>query len=125
MTCCWRANSAGCRDCEDWASSTIGVWSPTSLASGFLVDARGLIATHRGGVGRATSVEVQVSPTVKVPARVLVADAAQDVGRWRPEVADELLGHASDPLSRWLRMDFASTFRPQRVPVPEVDGPGR
>jgi S1-C subfamily serine protease len=62
-----------------WQESILGVWSPTSLASGFLVDARGLIATHRSGVGRATSVEVQVSPTVKVPGRVLVADDARDV----------------------------------------------
>ena len=62
-----------------WQESIVGVWSPTSLASGFLVDPRGLIATHRGGVGRATSVEVQVSPTVKVPGHVLVSDVSSDV----------------------------------------------
>jgi hypothetical protein len=62
-----------------WQAGMVTVWSPTSLASGFVVDARGLVATDRNGVGRATSVEVQLSPTVKVPARVLVADPAQDV----------------------------------------------
>lgn len=62
-----------------WQSSLVTVWSPTSLASGFVVDARGLIATDRNGVGRATRVEVQVSPTMKVPGRVLVAETTHDV----------------------------------------------
>jgi hypothetical protein len=62
-----------------WQTSLVTIWSPTSAASGFVVDARGLVVTDRNGVGSATSVEVQLSPTVKVPARVLVADAAQDV----------------------------------------------
>ncbi len=64
---------------QKWQASMVTVWSPTSLASGFVVDASGLVATDRNGVGSATSVEVQLSQTVKVPARVLVADAAQDV----------------------------------------------
>jgi S1-C subfamily serine protease len=62
-----------------WQESIVGVWSPTALASGFLVDARGLIATHRIGVGSANAVEVQVSPTVKAPGRVLVSDVSGDV----------------------------------------------
>jgi len=64
---------------EKWRESVVAVWSPTSRGSGFLVDSRGLIATDRSVVGQATSVEVQVSPTVKVPARVVSADVARDV----------------------------------------------
>ncbi|HUE87484.1 MAG TPA: trypsin-like peptidase domain-containing protein [Vicinamibacterales bacterium] len=76
-----------------WQASLVTVWSPTSLASGFVVDARGLVATDRNGVGSAASVEVQLSPTVKVPARVLVAEVAQDVAIvWvDPSVLDTVL----------------------------------
>jgi hypothetical protein len=62
-----------------WESSVVKVWSPTSLASGFVVDARGLVATDRTGLASATSVAVQLSPTLKVPGRVLVAEATHDV----------------------------------------------
>jgi hypothetical protein len=62
-----------------WQASLVTVWSPTSQASGFVVDARGLVATDRNSIGNATAVEVQVSPTVKVPARVLVAEVVRDV----------------------------------------------
>ena len=50
-----------------------------SRASGFVVDAKGLIATNQRVIGTATSVEVQLTPTVKVAASVLVADPARDV----------------------------------------------
>lgn len=62
-----------------WQSSVVSVWSPTSRATGFVVDARGLIATHRHAVGSATTVAVQLSQTVKVPARVVSADVSRDV----------------------------------------------
>ena len=62
-----------------WQASLVTIWSPTTPASGFVVDARGLVATDRNAVGTATSVEVQVSPALKVPARVLVAEPTQDV----------------------------------------------
>ncbi len=62
-----------------WQESVVGIWSPTARASGLLVDARGLIATDRSAVGNAASVEVQLSPTVKVPARVLFSDGSRDV----------------------------------------------
>jgi S1-C subfamily serine protease len=54
-----------------YQESVVAVWSPTALASGFVVDSRGLIATDGRAVGTATVVEVQLAPTVKVPARVL------------------------------------------------------
>ena len=63
----------------DWQHSVVAIWSPTKQGSGFLIDARGLIATNQRLVGRATSVEVQLSPTEKVAARVLAMDADKDV----------------------------------------------
>jgi S1-C subfamily serine protease len=63
----------------DWQNSVVAIWSPTKQGSGFLIDARGLIATNQRLVGRATSVEVQLSPTEKVAARVLAVDAGKDV----------------------------------------------
>ena len=63
----------------DWANSVMSIWSPTALGSGFLIDARGLIATNQRLVGGATSVEVQLSPTEKVAARVLVSDPDRNV----------------------------------------------
>jgi S1-C subfamily serine protease len=63
----------------DWQNSVLSIWSPTKLGSGVLIDARGLIATNQRLVGKATSVEVQLSPTEKVAARVLAADPDRNV----------------------------------------------
>ena len=63
----------------DWQSSVVSIWSPTMLGSGFLIDARGLIATNQRLVGRATTLEVQLSPTEKVAARVLAKDPDRNV----------------------------------------------
>ena len=62
-----------------WQGSVVALWTPTTRASGFLIDAKGLIATSQRAVGTATSVEVQLTPTVKVAANILVADAERDV----------------------------------------------
>src|SRR5215203_1518711 len=62
-----------------YQESVVAVWSPTARASGFVVDSRGLIATDARAIGRATAVEVQFAPTVKAPARVLLADRSRDV----------------------------------------------
>jgi hypothetical protein len=62
-----------------WQDSVVALWTPRAHASGFLIDAKGLIATNQRVIGTATSVEVQLSPQVKVPATVLVADAMRDV----------------------------------------------
>jgi hypothetical protein len=62
-----------------WQTAVVTIWSPTAQASGFVVDSSGLVATDRIAVGAATSVELQVSATLKIPARVLVAEPAQDV----------------------------------------------
>lgn len=62
-----------------WKDSVVALWTPTTRASGFLIDAKGLIATNQRVIGTATSVEVQLTPAVKVAARVLAADPERDV----------------------------------------------
>ncbi len=62
-----------------YQESVVAIWSPTARSSGFVVDSRGLIATDGRAVGTATVVEVQLSPTVKVPASVLLSERARDV----------------------------------------------
>ena len=62
-----------------WQDSVVALWTPTTHASGFVVDATGLIATNQRVIGTATSVEVQLTPGVKVAGHVVVADSARDV----------------------------------------------
>jgi S1-C subfamily serine protease len=62
-----------------WQGSVVALWTPTAHASGFLIDPKGLIATNQRVVGTATAVEVQITPTLKVMARVLAADSMRDV----------------------------------------------
>ena len=62
-----------------WQGSVVALWTPTAHASGFVIDAKGLIATNQRVVGTADAVEVQITPQVKVMARVLVADPMRDV----------------------------------------------
>ena len=64
---------------QQWRNSVVGIWTPTTHASGFLVDARGLVVTNQRGIGAATSAEVQLTRERKVAARVLAADAGRDV----------------------------------------------
>ena len=62
-----------------WQSSVVTVWSPTASASGFVIDTRGLIVTNHRVIGSAASVEVQLTPVIKVAARVLAGDPVRDV----------------------------------------------
>jgi hypothetical protein len=64
---------------RQWLDSVVEVWTPTAHASGFLVDAAGLIATNQRVVGDATSVEVQLSRSVKVTGAVIEADRERDI----------------------------------------------
>src|SRR5947207_778975 len=72
-----------------WQDSVVALWTPSTHASGFLIDAKGLIATNQRVIGTATAVEVQLSPAVKVAASVLAADPVRDVAVLRidPKVA--------------------------------------
>ena len=62
-----------------WQDSVVAIWTATTHASGFVIDANGLIATNQRVIGTATSVEVQLTPAVKVAGSVLVADPVRDV----------------------------------------------
>jgi S1-C subfamily serine protease len=62
-----------------WQDSVVALWTPGTRASGFVIDSRGLVATNQKSIGTATSVEVQLTSTIKVAARVLAADSARDV----------------------------------------------
>jgi S1-C subfamily serine protease len=62
-----------------WQGSVVAVWTPTAHATGFVIDAKGLIATNQRVVSKAAAVEVQITPSIKVAGNVLVADAARDV----------------------------------------------
>jgi len=75
--------SAGVRGSTDvvvlWQDSVVQLWTPTVHASGFVIDTRGLVATSQQAIGDATAIAVQLTPTLKVRGRVLVADRASDV----------------------------------------------
>ena len=53
-----------------WRDSVVALWTPTTRASGFVIGgqggANGLVVTNQRVIGAATSVEVQLTPTVKV-----------------------------------------------------------
>jgi S1-C subfamily serine protease len=63
----------------EWQDSVVALWTPTTHASGFLIDTGGLVATNQRVIGSATSVEVQLTPDVKVTASVLTSDPDKDV----------------------------------------------
>jgi hypothetical protein len=62
-----------------WQDSVVGLWTPTTHASGVVIGANGLIATNQRVIGTATSVEVQLTPAVKVAATIVEADSERDV----------------------------------------------
>lgn len=62
-----------------WQDAVVGLWTPTQYASGFVVDARGLIVTNQRVIGTATSAEVQFTPEIKARATVLASDPNRDV----------------------------------------------
>ena len=64
---------------SQWQESVVGLWTPTRHASGFVVDARGLIVTSQRVIGTATSAEAQFAPDVRVRATVLASDPVRDV----------------------------------------------
>jgi hypothetical protein len=62
-----------------WQNSVVSLWTDRRHASGFLVDTNGLVVTSQRAIGEATSIEIQISPSIKVLGRLLVSDAAKDV----------------------------------------------
>lgn len=72
-----------------WQASVPTLWTPTTRASGFVIGADGLLATSQRSIGTAKTIEVQLTPAIKVAGVVLVADAVRDVAVLRidPSVA--------------------------------------
>jgi hypothetical protein len=62
-----------------WQDSVVAIWTATSRGSGFLIDANGLIATDQHVIGMASSVEVQLSASVKVTGAVIVSDVMREI----------------------------------------------
>lgn len=75
-----------------WHDSVFGIWTPTTHASGFLIASSGLVATSRRAMGTATDVEVQLTPAVKIPGRVLATNAERDIAivRVNPKTVQSL-----------------------------------
>ena len=72
-----------------WQDSIVAIWTATTHGSGFLIDSNGLIAADQQVIGAATSVEVQLSPSVKVAGTVIASDAMRGVALIRidPSIA--------------------------------------
>ena len=65
-----------------WQGSIAEIWTPSRHATGFVVDARGLVATNDRALPGATDVEVEFASKtdrVKVPGRVVASDRLQGV----------------------------------------------
>lgn len=62
-----------------WQNSVVALWTEHRHAAGAIVSGKGLVATSLSGIGDATSVEIQLSPTEKVAGRVLATDATHDL----------------------------------------------
>ena len=62
-----------------WHDSVVEIWTPTRHAEGFLIDAKGLVATSHSSLDGATTVEVEMRTRTdhfKVPGAVIVSDRA-------------------------------------------------
>ena len=86
----------------DWQTSVVSIWSQTMQGSGFLIDARGLIVTNQRLAGRAKTLEVQLSPTEKFQARVLVSDPDKNVA------------------VLWIDAKAAAALRPMKLAGPDA-----
>lgn len=64
---------------RDWQDSVVTVWSERGHGSGFLIDRGGLILTNQHVIGSSEYVAVQLSPALKVVARVLSANPQKDI----------------------------------------------
>ena len=77
---------------SQWQETVVALWTPTRHASGFVVDARGLIVTNQRVVGTATSVDAQFASDIRVRATVVALDPVRDVAilRVNPSVVASL-----------------------------------
>lgn len=62
-----------------WQNSVVALWTPTTRATGFVIGANGLIATSHRAIAAAPSVQVQLTPGLKVAGSLLASDPEHDV----------------------------------------------
>ena len=72
-------NAVGANILARWQDSVVELWTPTVHASGFVVSASGWVATNQRVVAGTTSVEVQLTPALKVAGTVVAAEPGRDV----------------------------------------------
>ena len=78
-------NTVGANILARWQDSVVELWTPTVHASGFVVSASGWVATNQRVVAGTTSVEVQLTPALKVAGTVVAAEPGRDVAIIRIE----------------------------------------
>ena len=88
-----------------WQDSVTAIWTATTRASGFVIGSNGLVLTSQRAIGGATTAEVQLTPTVKLAATVLAADADRDVA------------------VLWIDRDAAASVQPLPLPCAPVTAP--
>ena len=98
---------------SQWQDSAVSIWTPESRASGYVVDAAGLVVTTEQAIGKASAVDVQLTPSVKVAARVLVADHTRDVAvLW--------IDSAAAASVRPVPLSCEDTSKPSPIPLDAV-----
>ncbi len=72
-----------------WQDSVVAIWTATAHGSGLLIDSEGLVVADRYVIGEASSVEVQLSASVKVAGAVVASDAVRGIAlvRINPSIA--------------------------------------
>jgi hypothetical protein len=75
-----------------WQHSVVAIWTATTRGSGFLMDPTGLVVADQQVVGTASSLEVQLSQTVKVTGHVIASDVRRGIAliRINPVMVAEL-----------------------------------
>ena len=105
-----------------WLGSVMAIWSPTTRTTGFLVDARGLIATRGLAAAKGATVAVQLSGEQKVSARVLspptvngkeeITALTAPLWRLADSASGEVTGSSPFALETDLRLGFGGAGGP-------------
>jgi hypothetical protein len=104
-----------------WQDAVVDLWMPARHATGFLVDARGLVVTNQRVIGDETTAAVQLSPSLKVRGLVIAAEPGRDVAILR---IDPTATGSVTPLS--LGCGTAAGVQPQKgQKVVAIDTPLR
>ncbi len=62
-----------------WKDSVVAIWTATAHGSGLLIDSQGIVVADQYVIGAASSVEVQLSASVKVAGVVVASDAVRGI----------------------------------------------